>query len=53
MVKGALRCGALKGIEPEWQDEDTVVRFENVGLRYGMGSEILRDISFEIEPQSF
>jgi cell division transport system ATP-binding protein len=30
-----------------------VVRFENVGLRYGMGPEILRDISFEIEPQSF
>jgi cell division transport system ATP-binding protein len=33
--------------------ECDVVRFENVGLRYGMGSEILRDISFEIEPQSF
>ena len=30
-----------------------MVRFENVGLRYGMGPEILRDISFEIEPQSF
>jgi len=30
-----------------------LVRFENVGLRYGMGPEILRDISFEIEPQSF
>ena len=30
-----------------------MVRFENVGLRYGMGAEILRDISFEIEPQSF
>ncbi|MGH6817177.1 MAG: cell division ATP-binding protein FtsE [Methylovirgula sp.] len=30
-----------------------MVRFENVGLRYGMGAEILRDISFEIEPRSF
>ena len=30
-----------------------MVIFENVGLRYGMGSEILRDISFRIEPQSF
>ena len=30
-----------------------MVRFENVGLRYGMGAEILRDISFEIERQSF
>lgn len=30
-----------------------MVRFENVGLRYGMGPEILRDITFEILPQSF
>ncbi|WP_026607762.1 cell division ATP-binding protein FtsE [Methylocapsa acidiphila] len=30
-----------------------MVRFENVGLRYGMGAEILKDISFSIEPQSF
>jgi len=30
-----------------------VVRFENVGLRYGMGPEVLRDVSFSIEPQSF
>ncbi len=29
------------------------MRFENVGLRYGMGPEVLRDISFEILPQSF
>ena len=30
-----------------------MVRFENVGLRYGMGAEILQDISFAIAPQSF
>ncbi len=30
-----------------------MVRFENVGLRYGMGAEILRDISFDIQPRSF
>jgi cell division transport system ATP-binding protein len=30
-----------------------LVRFENVGLRYGMGGEILHDLSFAIEPQSF
>ncbi|HEY4846521.1 MAG TPA: ATP-binding cassette domain-containing protein, partial [Methylocella sp.] len=30
-----------------------MVRFENVGLRYGMGAEILKDISFAIEPRSF
>jgi cell division transport system ATP-binding protein len=30
-----------------------LVRFENVGLRYGLGPEVLRDISFRIEPHSF
>jgi cell division transport system ATP-binding protein len=30
-----------------------LVRFENVGLRYGMGTEVLKDISFSVEPQSF
>ncbi len=30
-----------------------MITFENVGLRYGMGGEILKDISFRIEPQSF
>lgn len=28
-------------------------RFDNVGLRYGMGPEILRDLNFRIEPRSF
>ena len=32
---------------------EPVVRFENVGMRYGMGPEILRDISFTLEPGSF
>lgn len=30
-----------------------MVRFENVGLRYGMGPEVLKDVSFGIEPNSF
>ncbi|WP_068084198.1 cell division ATP-binding protein FtsE [Polycladidibacter stylochi] len=30
-----------------------MIRFENVGLRYGMGPEVLRDLTFNIEPQSF
>ena len=30
-----------------------MVRFENVGLRYGMGQEVLQDLSFSIEPGSF
>jgi cell division transport system ATP-binding protein len=33
--------------------ETGVVRFENVGLRYGLGPEVLRDLSFHIEPNSF
>jgi len=30
-----------------------LIRFENVGLRYGMGPEILRDLSFDIPARSF
>ena len=30
-----------------------MIRFENVGLRYGLGPEVLRDLSFRIAPQSF
>src|SRR3990170_4783490 len=33
--------------------EARLVRFENVGLRYGTGPEVLRDISFGIAPNSF
>jgi cell division transport system ATP-binding protein len=29
------------------------IRFESVGLRYGQGPEVLSDLSFGIEPQSF
>jgi len=30
-----------------------VIRFENVGLRYGMGPEVLRNVSFHLTPGSF
>ena len=30
-----------------------MLRFENVGLRYGMGAEVVRDLNFNIAPQSF
>ena len=30
-----------------------VVQLENVGVRYGMGPEVLRDLTFSIEPHSF
>lgn len=33
--------------------ERIVIRFENVGMRYGAGPEILRDLTFALEPGSF
>ena len=32
---------------------DSLVRFDNVGLRYGMGPEVLKNISFHVAPRSF
>lgn len=33
--------------------DNGVVSFENVGLRYGLGPEVLQDISFSLAPGSF
>ena len=30
-----------------------MIEFSNVGLRYGNGPEILRDLTFSVEPGSF
>jgi cell division transport system ATP-binding protein len=30
-----------------------MLQFENVGLRYGMGPEVLKDVTFSIKPNSF
>ena len=30
-----------------------MVRFENIGMRYGAGREVLRDVNFALEPGSF
>jgi cell division transport system ATP-binding protein len=30
-----------------------LIRFENVGMRYGTGPEVLRDVSFTLEPGTF
>ncbi len=30
-----------------------MIRFDNVGMRYGSGDEVLKDISFDIDPGSF
>ena len=34
-------------------DAEAIVRFEDVGMRYGRAPEVLKDISFELEPGSF
>ncbi len=38
---------------PGFAGNNDLIRFENVGLRYGMGPEILRDVSFTIPERSF
>ena len=42
----AARDNDFDGVPP-------AVQLENVGVRYGMGPEILRDLTFSIEPRSF
>jgi cell division transport system ATP-binding protein len=34
-------------------DIEPMVRFENVGLRYGLGPEVLQDVTFSLAPGSF
>src|SRR6202522_1218084 len=46
VVKAALRVVSALMRGP-------VLSFENVGLRYGMGVEVVGDLNFSIEPQSF
>ena len=35
------------------EDGAEIVRFQNVGMRYGLGSEVLHDISFRLNAGSF
>jgi cell division transport system ATP-binding protein len=35
------------------EDDDLVVNFENVGLRYGLGPEVLQDVTFSLAAGSF
>ena len=47
---------SLSAPEPQQLPGDSevgVVRFENVGLRYGFGPEVLRDLSFRIDASTF
>ena len=35
------------------ENDEPVVRFENIGLRYGLGREVLKDVSLALAPGSF
>src|SRR5215469_8038510 len=51
MVNNSLGAVERKPASPT--GELGVVRFENVGMRYGLGPEVLRDLSFRVDPHSF
>jgi cell division transport system ATP-binding protein len=56
MVKGWLSASLERDAGDAVEDDEPasdLVRFDNVGLRYGAGDETLKDISFSIGPQSF
>ena len=38
---------------PTGYGSPTMVRFENVGMRYSLGPEVLRDVTFVLEAGSF
>ena len=53
-LPGSRIIGAVSRVNPTYSGGDTpVVRFEHVGLRYGLGTEVLRDLTFRIDPHSF
>ncbi len=56
-MRGAIRgfCRQRGLFNPVMSEKngDFVVRFENVGLRYGLGPEVLQDIYFDLRPGSF
>jgi cell division transport system ATP-binding protein len=43
----------VQPVEKVSRAQKPVVQFENVGIRYGMGPEVLRDLTFAIGPGSF
>jgi cell division transport system ATP-binding protein len=43
----------VKVLDHAFSSQEPVVRFDSVGIRYGMGPEILRDLTFSIEANSF
>jgi cell division transport system ATP-binding protein len=52
-LPAARRRERFDGFDAGDSLEAPLVRFENVGLRYGAGPEVLKDLTFSIEPHSF
>ena len=46
-------AGWSDGVERDDAPARPAVRFENVGIRYGLEPEVLRDLTFSVEPGSF
>ena len=53
-TKQRMRAGRVRAYyDIEDGEGAPVVQLENVGVRYGMGPEVLRDLTFSIEANSF
>lgn len=49
----ARYCNSTAIVEPGHQGRVDVIRLESVGLKYGRGIEVLRDVNFHLPPGSF
>ena len=52
-TRTATRSASARAASAGAAPAEPLVRFDNVGLRYGMGPEVLRDVSFDIPKASF
>ena len=52
-VRAGLKPAPTVGRRSTSLGDTQVVRFENVGLRYGLGPEVLRDLTFRVDGRSF
>jgi cell division transport system ATP-binding protein len=51
--KAAFQAAASVGAEDQFGHDAPVVRFQNVGMRYGRAPEVLKDVGFTLTPGSF
>jgi cell division transport system ATP-binding protein len=52
-VNAALRAAVVRLLACMHHGSSGLIRLDSVGLRYGEGPEILRDVSFRLEPGAF